>query len=107
MLAILFLILIACLCGAGASLLTAAVVCTRAVFALLDALVQQVPSGVMLFVRLAVWASKWLAKLVRCVWLRVRRIGVWAAQHVHASMFVRSAQLREWYVASELRRRAH
>lgn len=105
MLAVLFLILIACLFGAGAGLLAAAAIWLRLIFTLLDLLVQQVPRGVMLFVRLATWAVVRLAKLVRYMWLQARRVGLWAAQHAYARLFVWSYRLRSAYVAGELRQR--
>ena len=106
MVPILFLILIACLLGVGAGLLTALAVWLRLIFALLDALVQQVPRGVMLFVSLATWLVAASVKLVCYVWSNSRRIGVVAAQRAYVSLFVWSYLLREWYVASELRKRS-
>ena len=105
MLAILFLILIACALGVGAGLLAALGVWLRLIFSLLDALVQQVPSGVMLFVRLATWLVVRSVKLARYLWLHSKRIGVAAAQRTYVSLFVWSYLLREWYVASELKKR--
>jgi len=102
---ILFLILIACLLGVGAGLLTALAVWLRLIFGLLDALVQQVPRGVALFFRIATWLSVRSAKLARYVWSNSRRIGVALAQRCYVRLFVWSFLLREWYVASELRKR--
>lgn len=105
MLAILFLILLACLCGAGAGLLAAGAIWLRLIFTLLDLLVQQVPRGVMLFLRLATWTVVRLAKLARWAWRHSRRIGVALAQRSYVQLFVWSYLLREWYVANELRKR--
>lgn len=105
MIAFLFLILLVCMLGASATILSATVTILRAVFSLLDALVQQVPSGVMLFIRLATWVTVRLARLSRYLWVHARRIGVAGAQRGHAAFFVWSYLLREWYVASELKKR--
>ena len=105
MLAVLFLILLACLFGVGAGLLAALGIWLKLIFALLDALVQQVPRGVMLFVRLATWLTVRLFKLVRYVWLHAKRGGLWAAQNAYVWLFVWSYRLRAGYVASELKRR--
>lgn len=106
MLAILFLILLVCVCGLGAGLLTALAVWLRLTFSLLDLLVQQVPRGVMLFLRLAMWLVVRSLKLYRYVWLRAKRGGLWAAQHAYVWLFVWSYRLREWYVTSELKKRS-
>ena len=85
--------------------LTALAIWLRLIFALLDALVQQVPRGVALFFRLATRAAIGLVKLSRYLWLRSRASGVWAAQHAYVWLFIASFLFREWYVASELKRR--
>jgi len=105
MIAILFLILIVCALGAGAGLLSALCSVLRLVFGLLDALVQQVPSGVALFLRLATWAVVRSAKVFRWVYGRMKRDGLWIAQHAYVWLLVWSYLLREWYVSSELKRR--
>ena len=86
-------------------MLTALAVWLRLIFGLLDALVQQVPRGVALFFRLVTWLVVRSAKLTRWTWRHSRRIGVAAAQRAYVSLFVWSYLLREWYVASELRKR--
>lgn len=103
--AILFLILLLCVLGAGAGLLAAIGVWLRIIFSLLDALVQQVPRGVMLFLRLAAWLTVRLFKLNRWGYLQAKRGSLWAAQHAYVWMFVWSYRLREWYVTSELKKR--
>src|ERR1700756_4356544 len=105
MLAVLFLVLIACALGVGAGLLAALGIWLRLIFALLDALVQQVPRGVLLFVRLATWLMVRSARVARYLWLHSRRIGVAAAQRVYVRLFVWSYLLREWYVNSEVKKR--
>lgn len=105
MIAVLFLILLVCMFGAGAAMLSTTVTCLRAMFALLDAFVQQVPRGVMLFLRLATWTVVRLVKASRYLWRHSRRIGVAVAQHVYVWLFVGSFLLREWYVANELKHR--
>lgn len=105
MLAILFLILLICVCGAGAGLLTALAVWLRIIFSLLDALVQQVPRGVLLLLRLATWFAVRLLKVSRWSYLHAKRGGLWAAQHAYVWVFVWSYRLREWYVESELKKR--
>ena len=105
MLAVLFLILIACSLGVGAGLLAALGVWLRLIFTLLDALMQQVPSGVMLFVRLATRLVVRSVKTIRYLWLHSRRIGVAVAQRAYVNLFVWSYLLREWYVTSELKKR--
>jgi hypothetical protein len=102
---VLILILAACLLGVGAGLLTALAVWLAVIFKLLDALVQQVPRGVMLFLRLATWLVVRSLKLTRYVWLHSRRVGVWTAQVGYVQLFVWSFLLREWYVSNELRKR--
>lgn len=105
MLAVLFLILIACACGVGAGLLIALGVWLKLIFTILDALVQQVPRGVMLFLRLTTWLATRSVKLIRYMWVHARRGGVWAAQVAYVQLFVWSYLFREWYVTSELKRR--
>ncbi|HWT34745.1 MAG TPA: hypothetical protein VN289_00605 [Paraburkholderia sp.] len=104
--ALLFLIAIACFAGAACGLLAALGIWLRLVFTLLDALVQQVPSGVMLFVRLATWCVVRLAKLARWLHINGKRCGLWCAQHAYLWLFVGSYLLREWYVTREVRERA-
>lgn len=101
MVAILFLILLACLAGVATGVLAAAAIWLRLIFGLLDALVQQVPRGVALFCSLLVGSIR----LARAMWQQARRGGVWAAQHAYVWLFVWSFRLREWYVASELKKR--
>lgn len=103
--ALIFLILVACVFGAAGGLLAALGIWLRLVFSLLDALVQQVPRGVALFFRLAYGLTVRSLKLSRWVWLHSRRIGVAAAQRAYVSLFVWSFLLRERYVASELKKR--
>lgn len=103
--AILFLILLAVCAGVFFGAFAALAIWLRLIFALLDALVQQVPRGVMLFVRLATWTATALAKSGRWMYLQSKRVGLWGAQHAYVWLFVWSYRLREWYVASELRKR--
>lgn len=105
MLAILFLILLVCVCGAGAGLLAALAVWLRLIFSLADLLVQQIPRGVMLFLRLTTWIAVRSLKASRYLWLLAKRGGLWAAQHAYVWLFVWSYRLREWYVTSEIKKR--
>ena len=105
MFAVLLLILVVCSLGVGAGLLTALAVWFALIFKALDALVQQVPRGVMLFVRLATWLAVRLLKVCHYVWQHSKRVGLWAAQNAYVWLFVGSYRLREWYVNSEIRRR--
>lgn len=105
MVAVLILILAACLLGVGMGLLTALAIWLAVIFKLLDALVQQAPRGVMLFTRLATWLVVRSVVLVRRAWLHSRRIGLWSARASYTQLFVWSYLLREWYVSSELRKR--
>lgn len=101
-LAMMLVLAIAAVCFGA---LTALAIWLRLIFALLDALVQQVPRGVMLFLRLATWIVVRSVKTARYLWLRSRASGVWAAQHVYVWLFIGSFLFREWYVTSELKRR--
>lgn len=103
--AILFLILLAVLAGVAVGAFTALAIWLSLIVRLLDALVQQVPRGVILFVRLATWLAVRSAKACRYIWVRAKRGGLWAAQHAYVWLFVWSYRLREWYVTSEIRRR--
>lgn len=103
--ALIFLFFVVVCAGVGFGALAALGIWLRLIFGLLDALVQQVPRGVALFFRLATWLSVRSTKLARWIWLQSRRIGVAAAQRAYVSLFVWSYLLREWYVASELRKR--
>lgn len=103
--ALIFLILVAVVAGVGVGAFAVLAVWLGLLFMLLDALVQQVPRGVMLFVRLATWLTVRSAKVCRYVWVHAKRGGLWAAQHAYVWLFVWSFRLREWYVSSEIRRR--
>jgi len=103
--AMIFLFFVVVCAGVGFGALAALGIWLRLIFGLLDALVQQVPRGVALFFRLTTWLSVRSAKLARWAWLQSRRIGVAVAQRVYVSLFVWSYLLREWYVASEIRKR--
>lgn len=103
--AILFLILLAVLAGVAVGAFTALAIWLSLIVRLLDALVQQVPRGVVLFMRLATWLAVRSARLVRYVWRQTKRGGLWAAQHAYIWLFVWSYRLREWYVAGEIKRR--
>ena len=105
MFAVLLLILVACSLGVGAGLLTALAIWLALIFKALGLLVQQVPRGMMLFIRLAMWLTVRSAKVCRYVWQSAKHVGLWGAQNACVWLFVGSYRLREWYVSSELKRR--
>jgi len=103
--AMIFLMLLVVIAGAGFGAFAALAVWLRLIFSLLDLLVQQVPRGLNLAFRLA---YRLMARSVRAA-LVLRRLakrgGLWAAQHAYVWLFVWSYRLRRAYVASELKKR--
>jgi len=105
MVAILFLIFLACLAGAATGLSAALAIWLRLIFGALDLLVQQAPRGLNLAFRLAYGLVVRLVRAARVLYRSTKRGGLWAAQHAYVWLFVWSYRLRRAYVASELRKR--
>lgn len=105
MFAVLFIVVAAC-CGAlviGAA--TTVAVWAAMLFVLLDRLVQEVPRGIWLFLRLAYSLAKGLFLAVWYLWCVARPKVRRGALIVYVWAFVWCYHVREWYIANELKTR--
>jgi hypothetical protein len=101
-----FLIVLIVLVAAATGCATFFVASVMLLCVALDAFANALLRGSWLFLRLATWCVVRFAKLTLWAYSHAKRVGLWGAQHAYVWLFVVSFRLRQWYVASELRRRA-